>query len=674
MKTETKTKMISAPAATGLRSAVMRAMLLLAMMLSSVAASAEEIVTYCNQCRRETLFTVISIETEPTCTHEGKKEVWCGNCGNMTKLDIPALGHDWGEWSDTYREPTCSLSGGRLRNCNRCGETEREVPALGHDMSEYTAVSPTCTEQGYEISSCKREGCKFRIRKSFVAALGHREGSDGHCTRCGSLLTLHLDGGSSNATAIGGAHGQTCNAKLSDRTLYLDGDWNTLCLPFNAAKTGPLAGATIMELDTEAAYDSHTTGLDGTTLYLNFKDASDIEAGKPYIVRWDRVFINSEAEWNDFAAQVNSGTLTAHFVLLGADISVSTMAGTSDHPFSGTFDGLGHTLTVSISDTENQGTAPFRYISDATIRNVKVTGTVTGNLHCAGLVGFAQSGTNNIKNCEVAASVVCSGGSHSHCGGILGHGLASATTVSDCLFSGSISGASTATGIIYGWGDGGGTHIIRNCLADGIYTDCSGIELLRKNDGTEVVTKCYKTQDTGSLGIYTTATGSDLTALLGSNWQESGDKAVPSMSTALENIENPTFEGVTINSAEPTAVTSSDGKVSFVGTYSPFEITDANINQILYLGGNNTIGYATAPRTLRPFRAHFVIPVTSSVKGYVLNFGDEGTTGIRNIDNSAINNLQSDGDAWYDLSGRRLNGKPGRAGIYIHNGRRVMVK
>ena len=69
-----------------------------------------------------------------------------------------------------------------------------------------------------------------------------------------------------------------------------------------------------------------------------------------------------------------------------------------------------------------------------------------------------------------------------------------------------------------------------------------------------------------------------------------------------------------------------------------------------------------------------MIPVTSSVKGYVLNFGDEGTTGIRNIDNSAINNLQSDGDAWYDLSGRRLNGKPDRAGIYIHNGRRVMVK
>ncbi len=83
--------------------------------------------------------------------------------------------------------------------------------------------------------------------------------------------------------------GQPHNLMLMGRTLYRDGYWNTLCLPFgidNLSGT-PLDGATVKELDTETAYDGHVTGVDGTTLYLNFKNATSIEAGKPYIVKWE---------------------------------------------------------------------------------------------------------------------------------------------------------------------------------------------------------------------------------------------------------------------------------------------------------------------------------------------------------------------------------------------------
>ena len=75
---------------------------------------------------------------------------------------------------------------------------------------------------------------------------------------------------------------------LLGRTLYKDGDWNTLCLPFNVSSIGnsPLAGATVMELDVDKTYDGHKTGVDGNTLYLYFKQANSIEAGKPYIVKW----------------------------------------------------------------------------------------------------------------------------------------------------------------------------------------------------------------------------------------------------------------------------------------------------------------------------------------------------------------------------------------------------
>ena len=78
------------------------------------------------------------------------------------------------------------------------------------------------------------------------------------------------------------------NVLISGRTLYKDGYWNTLCLPFdiNDFNGTPLDGATVMELDTEGTYGGHQTGLEGGTLYLNFKTVNSIEAGKPYIVKW----------------------------------------------------------------------------------------------------------------------------------------------------------------------------------------------------------------------------------------------------------------------------------------------------------------------------------------------------------------------------------------------------
>jgi hypothetical protein len=35
-------------------------------------------------------------------------------------------------------------------------------------------------------------------------------------------------------------------------------------------------------------------------------------------------------------------------------------------------------------------------------------------------------------------------------------------------------------------------------------------------------------------------------------------------------------------------------------------------------------------------------------------------------------NVQS--DSWYDLQGRRLSGKPARKGLYLQNGKKVVMK
>ena len=51
--------------------------------------------------------------------------------------------------------------------------------------------------------------------------------------------------------------------------------------------------------------------------------------------------------------------------------------------------------------------------------------------------------------------------------------------------------------------------------------------------------------------------------------------------------------------------------------------------------------------------------------------GTGNTTGISNVitnDKAKVNN-----DAWYTLDGRQLNGTPGKKGIYVRNGKKMVV-
>ena len=308
--------------------------------------------------------------------------------------------------------------------------------------------------------------------------------------------------------------------------------------------------------------------------------------------------IRSTADWNTFANSVNNGTsYQGQTVVLAADISVTTIVGSRSgtRPFDGTFDGCGHTLNLDLTVIDYY-TAPFGAIQGATIKNLKTTGTVTGSMHSSGLVGIAH-GTNLIQNCEVAVSVVCSGNTHTHCGGILGHGAASNTTIRDCLFSGSISGATTATGIVYGWANDG-NHTIINCLAAGTYTNCGGVDMIQ-NRGTVTVTNCYKKQNVGSHGTYTTATGESLRALLGNGWEVSGNNVVPVMVNSFEvpnipycayNTTTQAFETLTANVCR--IVTSNTTTMGVANTETWYVVSSdvtVSSNRIEVLGTVNLI-------------------------------------------------------------------------------------
>ena len=82
------------------------------------------------------------------------------------------------------------------------------------------------------------------------------------------------------------------------RTFYKDGEWNTLCLPFAVAdaKTA-FDGAELREVDTEKS--------NGNTIV--FKEATAIEAGKPYLIKW----ANSSSDAVNFEKKFEGVTLVA---------------------------------------------------------------------------------------------------------------------------------------------------------------------------------------------------------------------------------------------------------------------------------------------------------------------------------------------------------------------------
>ena len=102
--------------------------------------------------------------------------------------------------------------------------------------------------------------------------------------------TITLADNADNSSTISEWSGGVAEVTLSGRTLYKDGAWNTLCLPISlsaeqiAANTD-FAGATLMTMDVT---EKNGFDVEDGTLYLWFKKATEIEAGVPYLVKWDK--------------------------------------------------------------------------------------------------------------------------------------------------------------------------------------------------------------------------------------------------------------------------------------------------------------------------------------------------------------------------------------------------
>lgn len=160
--------------------------------------------------------------------------------------------------------------------------------------------------------------------------------------------------------------------------------------------------------------------------------------------------------------------------------------------------------------------------------------------------------------------------------------------------------------------------------------------------------------------------------------------------TGGTDITDPSFSGVTINNKAPEGVTSKDGSITFIGTYGWQKFTDEN-KRILLIGKNtskSTLFYPESGASLGAFRAYFQLadgytagepdtpePGTSEIRNFVLNFGDDDSaTGIIAIGDSQLSTLNAQRSEWFTLDGRRLAAKPTAKGIYLHEGRKVVIK
>lgn len=130
-------------------------------------------------------------------------------------------------------------------------------------------------------------------------------------------------------------------------------------------------------------------------------------AANPYILK-------TEEQWDAFVKKVNSGEKSNACAKMLKDITTNVsdetasekFVGTKDHPYSGTFDGNGHTLRYySPYFSSVMDLAPFCWVDGAYIKQLYTDGYLqsneSSNSYVGGLVAHAVGAKSTIERCKV---------------------------------------------------------------------------------------------------------------------------------------------------------------------------------------------------------------------------------------------------------------------------------
>lgn len=254
--------------------------------------------------------------------------------------------------------------------------------------------------------------------------------------------------------------------------------------------------------------------------------------------------IRNADDWKALGQKTNTNAI------LNSDITITEPIGTAAKPFSGFFNGNGHTINCNIDASEKGVAAPFAYAGLATIHDLHVTGTIRGD-DPAGLVKYVSAplGANfNVIHVRVSADLTDTSQECRASGFVQNAGRSNAW-LSHCLFDGTITSSnwdnSYAAPFISYSDNAPGTWTIYSCYENGTYTNIQSLAMGWRMAphpiaGGGVFLKPYECDNTNySTHDWSTVYSSNrnvgkwsnqtLLAKLDDSWTEEGDMVVPKM-------------------------------------------------------------------------------------------------------------------------------------------------
>lgn len=312
-------------------------------------------------------------------------------------------GHDF---ESKVIAPTHEYGGYTAYRCSDCGRLymSNYTKPLGHDYEFVRTVAPTCTEQGYDIMLCQKDGCDLDGRLAhinFTPATGHRKADNAQPISTETAPTC-------GAAGIGEYACSECGQSFTaEMPATGDHDWVHVDEKEVVACTKNLRG--------EEGYSSHkycsVCGLtDGKTVTTPHVDANrdnvcDLCKGFTFSVLKESDFIKISDAEGLFAI---GNDLSGNY-MLAKDIDLTGVEwnalGSKSEPFTGLFYGNNHKIIGLTANVDGvSGTAAeglFRYNSGKII-GVTLSGFVL-NAQNSDVVfgGIAAYNNGEILDCVI---------------------------------------------------------------------------------------------------------------------------------------------------------------------------------------------------------------------------------------------------------------------------------
>lgn len=137
------------------------------------------------------------------------------------------------------------------------------------------------------------------------------------------------------------------------------------------------------------------------------------------------------------------------------------------------------------------------------------------------------------------------------------------------------------------------------------------------------------------------------------------------------NVANPTYNDVEI--VDDLTATTILGVLEFVPAINPTALPTGD-KSYLFVSGGNKLTWASSGSSMKGFRAYFHILDNdiANARAFSMSFGNDDGTGIVLIDNGPLI-IDNEAAAWYTLDGRKV-GQPTQKGVYVVNGKKVIIK